>query len=168
MAGKLELRQGVVEPISSATKVHGTEHSVSSTIVTMFELNGAVTQYSGSILPFRSGDRAIVAGLVGQSGVFQAYAVRLPQKDLIFGGADRGMMTFGVLFGLVGATIAAATAVMVAVSLIFDASEVAQNLLFVLFAVIPFGVGLVFAYVGRSTVQAVNRARQARLMVENA
>lgn len=168
MAGKLELRRGVVEPISSTTKVQGSEHSVSSTIVTMFELDGAVTQYSGSMLPFRAGDKAIVAGHVARSGVFQAYAVRLPQKNLVFGETGRGMMVFGILLGLIGATIAAVTAAGIATALIFDSSEVGQNIAAAPFVLIPLVVGSVFAYSGLAIVRKVNRARQARRMVESA
>jgi hypothetical protein len=166
MASKLELRSGHVEPISSTTKVQGSDHSVTSTVVTMFELNGAVMQYSGSMLPFHSGDKAIVAGQVARSGVFQAYAVRLPQKNLVFGGAGRGMMIFGILFGSVGATIVAVTAAMIGTAIIADAAEVANNLAFAPFILIPFVVGTAFAFVGRAIVKSTKRAEQARRMVE--
>lgn len=168
MAVKLELRRGVVEPISSTTKVQGSEHSVTSTVVTMFELNGAVTQYSGSMVPLRSGDKAIVAGRVARSGVFQAYAVRLPQRNLVFGGAGRGMKLFGILFALVGATIATVTVAGGITAIIFDTAEVRQNIAAVPFVLIPLIVGSGFLYAGLTIVANVNRSRKSRRMVESA
>lgn len=101
MPFELEVRRGRVEPIASNVHVSGSE-VVSSSTVTTFELDGRVVEFSGSTLPFRPGDEAVVAGQVGGDGVFYAYAIRLPAKGLTFGGSSVGVQAFGGIFVVAG------------------------------------------------------------------
>ncbi len=102
MSNELEVRRGRVEPITVTVRVSGTDNNVSSTTVTMFELDGVVVEYSGGSLPFRSGDEAIVAGYLGGDGVFYADAVRLPRQGVTVGGSSPFVVLFGAVFVAVG------------------------------------------------------------------
>ncbi len=154
---KLEVRRGNVEPIGVRTDVSGTENTVSSATVTTFELDGAVTEFSGGTLPFRVGDEAIVAGRLASSGIFVAYAVALPRQRLLLDRYSPTLVAFGGVF--------AAAGVGIGIGVIPDAMnwlpEVGPLIL-------TSVVSLVFTGAGLGIVWAALVARQAKIMVQQA
>jgi hypothetical protein len=107
MTVELQVRKGRVTPLTAAVEVGGVDGNVSSRTVTMFELDGQVIRFSGDSVPFRMGDEAIVAGRLSASGIFQAYAIRLPRQNVLLDTGDNSLFwrVFGGVFFVVGSTL---------------------------------------------------------------
>lgn len=154
---KLEMRRGVVEPIDTRTHVSGNDNSVSSTTVTTFELDGAVTEFSGGTLPFRAGDEAIVAGQLTKSGIFVAYAVALPRQRLLLDTYSISLIAFGGVFTMAGLGVG--------IGVMPGALDWLPNVGPLIITTI---LGLAFTGVGLGIIWSALTARRAKLMVQDA
>lgn len=154
---KLEVRRGVVEPFNAKTVISGNDNAISSTTVTTFELDGAVTEFRGGTLPFRVGDEAIVAGQLASSGIFVAYAVALPRQRLVIDAYSPASVATGSIFTIVGLGVGIGTL------------PGALDWLPSLFPLIITAIlSLAFTGIGLSLILSARTARQAKLMVRRA
>lgn len=161
MRVELEIRRGRVEPIAQTIEVSGTDNSVSSATVTTFELDGAVVEYRGGILPFRAGDEAIVAGSPGRDGMFQAYAVQLPRQGVTVGGSSALWLLFGAVF------IAAGCIAFIAMGGTVFSMDADDWPFPAALALILWAATIVFPVAGLAVIRQSRRATRARAMLDS-